>query len=156
MPTINQYSTLDTPAGGDLVPVYDNSNSDTRKLSLSALATYINAQASSTIGLKPEFTTQYSAPSATGFNVQITDGSDNIWLILTPLAGYAAGTITLPSIANVVDKQEIMVICTQAVTSLTVDGNGATGVVGEPTTIAANDYFTLKYDSLYKTWYRIK
>jgi hypothetical protein len=89
-----------------------------------------------------------------GFNTQITDGSDNIWLVLTPVAGYAAGTITLPVIANVVDKQEVKVICTQAVTTLTVAGNGATGVVGEPTTLAANDFFTLKYDTLYDTWYR--
>jgi hypothetical protein len=153
---ISQYSTVDTPSGGDLIPLYDISNSDTRKLSLTALATYINGLNTSTSGLKSESTTQYSSPSATAFNTQVTDGSANIWLLLTPLAGYAAGTITLPAIANVVDKQEVTVVCTQDVTTLTVAGNGATGVVGEPSGITANDYFTLKYDELYDTWYRVK
>ena len=151
---ISKYTTLSTPVAGDMLLAYDASNSDTRKITLSALATYVNAQAS-TSGYKDEYTTQYSAPSATGFNTQITDGSANIWLVLTPVAGYAAGTITLPAIANVVDKQEVKVVCTQAVTTLTIAGNGATGVVGEPTTLAANDFFTLKYDTLYDTWYRI-
>lgn len=157
MPKINEYSSLDTISGGDLLAVYDVSNSDTRKTSMSALAAYVLAQdtASDTAGLKQEYTTQYAAPSATGFNVQITDGSDNIWLVLTPTGGFAAGTITLPLKANVADKQEVMVITTQAVTALTVDGNGVAGVVGEPTTLAANDYFKLKYDALYDTWYRI-
>lgn len=151
---ISQYSTLDAPAGSDLLLVWDASNSDTRKISASALATYINGL-SSTSGLKPEDTMQYAAPSATGFNIQVTDGSDNIFLILTPSAGYASGTITLPAIANATAKQEVKVLCTQAVTTLTVAGNGATGVVGAPTTLAANDHFTLKYDALYDTWYRI-
>jgi hypothetical protein len=100
-------------------------------------------------------TTQYASPSATGFNVQITDGSASIHLILTPLAGYAAGTITLPAVGNVVDKQEVLVNCTQAVTTLTVAGNGAVAVTGEPSTLAANDFFRLKYDATMQTWYRV-
>ena len=155
MATIDNYSTL-TAAGGDLLAVYDVSNTDTRKLSLSALATYINNLNTSTTGLKSEATTQYSSPSATAFNTQVTDGSDNIWLLLTPTGAFAAGTITLPAIANVADKQEVTVVCTQDVTTLTVAGNGATGVVGEPSGLTANDYFTLKYDELYDTWYRVK
>ena len=150
---IGNYSTLSSPAAGDLLLAFDGNNSDTRKLSLSALATYVLAQ-STTTG-KQEATTQYAAPSATAFNIQVTDGDDNIWLLLTPTGAFAAGTITLPAIANVADKQEVTVVCTQDVTSLTVAGNGATGVVGEPTSITANDYFTLKYDTLYDTWYRI-
>ena len=94
-------------------------------------------------------------PSATGFNVPITDGPDNIWLILTPTAGYAAGTITLPSVTNAVDKQEVLVNCTQLVTSLTVDGNGATSVTGEPTSLGADDFFKLKFDIISKSWYRV-
>jgi len=152
---INQYSTLDSAAGSDLLLVYDASNSDTRKISLTALATYVNSL-SSLSGLKPESNTQYASPSATAFNIQVTDGDDNIFLIVTPTGAFAAGTITLPAIANVVDKQEVTVVCTQDVTALTVAGNGATGVVGAPTAITANDYFTLRFDTLYDTWYRVK
>lgn len=99
-------------------------------------------------------TTQYSAPGATGFSVQVTDGSDSIWLVLTPLAGYAAGTIVLPALTSSANKQEVLINCTQVVTTLTVDGNGST-VVGVPTTLAANDFFRLRYDSVLSTWYRV-
>lgn len=100
------------------------------------------------------YTPQYSAPSATAFSVQITDGRDNIHLILTPAAGYADGEIVLPAVANCVDGQSILINCTQIVTALVVDGNGAT-VTGAPTTLAANAYFTLKFDDVTDTWYRV-
>lgn len=100
------------------------------------------------------YTPQYSAPSATGFSVQITDGSGNIHLILTPAAGYAAGTIVLPAVANCIDGQDILVNCTQAVTTLTINGNGST-VTGAPTTLAANAFFRLRFDDVTNTWYRV-
>lgn len=153
MATINQLSATDSVSSGDLVPVYRSSTGDARKAAMSVLLSYM--QSNLTFPDAGAFTTQYAAPSATGFNIQITDGSDNIHLILTPDAGYAAGTITLPAIANVIDKQEILVNCTQAVTTLTVAGNGATAVTGEPSTLAANDFFRLKYDSLTDSWYRV-
>jgi len=97
--------------------------------------------------------TQHQA--ATGFTVAITDDSDSTHLILTPVAGYAAGTITLPALGKLVDKQEVLVNCTQAVTTLTIGANGATAVTGAPTTLAANDFFKLKYDAQTSTWYRV-
>jgi hypothetical protein len=98
--------------------------------------------------------TTYAAPSASGFTVTLPDNSSNKWLILTPTAGFAAGTIKLTALANAVDKQEIIVNCTQVVTALTVDGNGAT-VTGAPTTLAANAFFTLRFDAVLDTWYRV-
>lgn len=148
---ISQLSLLDTPVGADQVAVYSSANGDTRRLSLTALGTLVLSGAVAT----DDKTTQYSAPSATGFTVLITDSSASIWLILTPVAGYATGTITLPAVANAVDRQEILVNCTQAVTTLTVGGNGATAVTGAPTTLAANAYFRMRYDAATKTWYRV-
>ena len=145
MAQINQYPTANPLTGGDLLVLFSNSNSDSRKASLSALQAYLQANLTFDGG-KQAFTTQYFAPSATDFNAQITDGSDNIWLILTPDATYAAGTITLPTSTNVVDKQEVLINCTEIVTTLTVDGNGAT-VIGAPATLAANDTFKLKFDA---------
>lgn len=152
MSTINKLSATDAVVAGDLVPVFKTSNGDARKASMSVLLAYI--QANLTLG-RPVFVTQYAAPSATGFTVQITDSSVNSHLILTPVAGYADGTITLPAVANCIDKQEVLVNCTQAVTTLTVAGNGAVAVTGAPTTLAANDYFRLKYDLITQTWYRV-
>jgi hypothetical protein len=104
---------------------------------------------------QPQFTTQYAAPSSTGFSVQVTDGDDNIHLILTPTAGFAAGTIVLPAFSNAVDKQEVLVNCTQQITTLTINGNGALAVTGEPLSMGADDFFRLKYDLPSNTWYRI-
>ncbi len=153
MPTINQLSTASTLALTDLIAIYSSSNGDARKTSFNTILAFI--QANLTFPTSGVFTTQYAAPSATLFSVSITDGSANIHLILTPTAGFADGTIVLPAVANAVDKQEILVNCTQVVTALVINGNGATAVTGAPTLLAANDFLRLKYDAPTSTWYRV-
>lgn len=155
MATFNELSSIDALGPGDNLPIYDQSNGTPRKVSISALISYLNGSLTFPSTGVPESTTQRSAPSATGFSVAITDGSDNIHLILTPTAGFAAGTIVLPASGNAIDKQTVLVNCTQAVTTLTIDANGATAVTGEPTALSANDFFTLKYDLQTSTWYRV-
>lgn len=157
MPQINQLSAVDQLAAGDSFPIFDTSNGDARKISASALLAYVQANLTFPSAGMPQFETQYAAPSASGFSVTIapTVEGDNVHLILTPTAGYAAGTIVLPPVANVIDKQEVLVNCTQQVTALTVNGNGAVAVTGEPTSLGADDYFRLKYDATVQTWYRV-
>lgn len=127
-----------------------NDSGQDYKYQSSALVSYVSAN----INVTDNKETQYASPSATGFSVSINDNSNSAWLLLTPLAGYAAGTIVLPALNNCVDKQEIIVNTTQAVTTLTINANGAQ-VVGAPTTLAANAYFTLRFDKLFSTWYRV-
>lgn len=156
MPTINQLNSIDTPSGSDLLPVYSQTNGDARKLSLSNLLLWLTTNTpTATNNNQPQFATQYAAPSATGFTVQILDGSDNVWLILTPTAGFAAGTIKLPDASKCVDKQEVLVNCTQQVTTLTVGGNGAMAVTGEPLSLGADDLFRLRFDRATSSWYRV-
>lgn len=115
---------------------------------MSVLLKYFQSQLTANGGL----ITQYAAPNATGFTVTIappTDGS-SMFLLLTPTGAFAAGTITLPT--NAKDGQEVLVTCTQAVTALTV--NGGT-VNGAPTALTANGFFRLRYDGVFKNWYRI-
>jgi len=150
MVDINKLSAVDTLAAGDQLPVWDTSNGDTRRASLTTLTEYIQAN----ITAVDSFITQYSAPSATGFSVQVNDDNDSVWLVLTPVAGYAAGTLVLPAVAKCVLGQEVLVNCTQAVTTLTIDGNGAT-VTGEPSALSANDFFRLRFDDVTDTWYRV-
>jgi hypothetical protein len=150
MPTINALTAVDTVAAGDAIPVYSSANGDARKASVTVLQSYMQ----SALTLPSAMDTQYASPSATGFTVAITDSSASTWLILTPTAGFAAGTLTLPASTNAVDKQELLVNCTQAVTTLTVSGNGAT-VTGAPTTLAANAAFRLRYNASNTTWYRV-
>ena len=157
MTAINRLSAVDSIASTDLFPVWSNGSADARKAAASVLLAYMQANLTFTsqgAGIV-EYATQRSAPSATGFSVAITDDDDSTHLILTPVAGYAAGTIVLPAVANAIDKQRVLVNCTQAVTTLTVDKNGATAVTGAPTTLAANGFFTLKYDLPTLTWYRV-
>lgn len=139
-------------AVADSLPFLSAANGADRRTSVTQLVALI--QALLTDDNNPA--TQYAAPSATGFTVTVaplaTGGS--VWLLLTPLAGYAAGAITLPAQALCVDGQELIVNTTQAVTALTVSGNGST-VNGAPTTLAANAFFRLRFDGVFKAWYRI-
>lgn len=147
--SINQLSAADSPAAGDLLPLWSTSNGDTRKLSLTALLAWLQGQLTATGG----FITQYAAPSATGFSVTVsppTNGT-NVRLLLSPVAGYAAGTIVLPS--TPVDGQEVLVSSTQSVTTLTV--SAANTLNGAPTTLAANAFFRMRYDGTLGGWYRV-
>jgi hypothetical protein len=152
---INQLTALSSLAAGDNIAIGSSSNGDDRRAALSLLLSWL--QSNLTIvdaSAFTEYTTQYAAPSASGQNIQVTDADDNYHLIITPVAGYAAMTITMPSSTNAADKQDILINCTQAVTTLTMAGNGAT-VAGAPTTLAANAFFRLKYDLPGTTWYRV-
>lgn len=150
MPQINQLSAVDQVQPGDQVPIYSSSNGDARKASLSLLKTFFQEG----ITAADDKITQYAAPSATAFSIQVNNAADSIWLVLTPTAGFAAGTLVLPAVANCVDRQEVLVNCTQAVTTLTVSGNGAT-VTGAPTALTANGFFRLRFDAVTDTWYRV-
>lgn len=150
MTTINQLSAVDAVVSSDQVPIYSSSNGDARKASMSVIKDYVLSDATAA----DDKVTQYASPAATGFTVTVNNSSSSVWLILTPLAGYAAGTITLPAVANCVDRQEVLVNTTQAVTTFTVSGNGAT-VIGAPTTLAANAFFRLRFDAVLDVWYRV-
>src|SRR5262249_14197408 len=134
MPTINQFTRATELSAGDLFPIFATGDGDARAAALSLLQEWM--QDNLDFSNSGAYASQYAAPSATGFSVTITDGSadgvtsDNVHLILTPLAGYAAGTIVLPAKAGLVDKQEVLVNCTQAVTALTVSLNGAAAAIG--------------------------
>ena len=147
MTSIIDLTATTTPALADQLPVYSSQGGDTKRMGLSQLRDFLQANLTF-LGLN--MSQQYAAPSASGFSVAI--GSSDTWLILTPVAGYAAGTIVLP--ASPVNEQEIIVNCTQSVTALTVSGNGKT-VTGAPTTLAANAFFRLRFDGVTNAWYRV-
>lgn len=150
MPTINQLTAVDVVQAGDLIPIFSQANGDARKTSLTTLAAFIQTLISSADNKQ----TQYAAPNNSGFSVSVNGTGLNVWLVLTPSVGYAAGTIILPAVAGVLDKQEILVNTTQAVTALTINANGAT-IVGAPTTLAAGGFFRLRFDGVLDTWYRV-
>lgn len=140
-----------TLSAASQLPFYDPANGGDARASITALVALLGGL----LGAGSTQVTQYAAPNATGFNVLINPPvpGTSVWLVLTPLAGYAAGTVTLPMVAAAQHGQELHVSCTQAVTALTIAGNGAT-VNGAPASIAANGFFRMKFDAVLDAWYR--
>jgi hypothetical protein len=151
---IDQLTRVTSMNTGDRIPKYDASNADDATISYTNFLTALNAILEPA-NSRPVFTKQTSTPTA-GATIQVTDGSDDIWLLITPAGTLATLTITLPAIANVRDGQEILIYCSQIITTLTIDENGATDLINEPTSLAANQTFTLKYDSTSDTWYNMQ
>lgn len=149
---IDRLNSVDEVSASDLLAIFSTANGSDRKLAVSALLTFLRANLALN-GLA----TQYAGPTATGFNVAVTQPdalNTGTWLALTPAAAYAAGTITLPAVAGVLHGQELLVSTTQTVTTLTIAANGATLAAGMPTTITAATPFRLKFDAVLDTWYR--
>lgn len=145
---IERLSLTDTITGSTYFAV--NINNQDYRAAADTVAQYIQSQGSAGDGK----IIQYSGPTATGFTTTITDSSASVWLVLTPNATMAAGTIILPNVANCVEQQEILVSSSQTVTALTINLNGALGV-GTPTTISSGGFFRLRFEPILKTWYRV-
>ena len=142
----------DIIAGGDLIALFKQTMGDVRKSSITLLLNFMQENLVFPTG---SYISQYSAPSTTGFSIPITDDKTNIHLILTPTLSLAEGTLIFPLASNVLDKQEVLVNCTQAITTLNISENGAISVTGAPITLAVNDFFRMKYDLPTMVWYRI-
>jgi len=147
------YSRKTDPKLNDLDFIWDNENSDWALVAYSNLLALFEANI--TLPGATEATTQYSAPSLTGFNIIINDDNLDTHLILTPSTAFADGAITLPMHTNLRDKQYFIMNTTEQITNFTVNLNGAAGAHGIPSSMGADDYMTLKYDLTVNTWYRI-
>ena len=149
MPTINQLPTITTLSGGDQLPVYATSNGDARKACITTLVEYFQ-----TTFADPNYTVVINAPTNSGFNIALAASSQSIWLIMNPTGTFAAGSVTLPPVANCYDGQEIIMISTQTISALTINGNGGT-LVGVPASLGAGSSFTIRFNELQSTWYTI-
>lgn len=147
-PFIPNLSTSSSFTASDYVIMAQGNNNNAQRVSAAVMAAFFADYL--VVGALLSY---YSAPSATGFTTTVPDTDDNYWVILTPVAGYANGTIVLPAAATAADQQTVQVNCTQAVTTLAITSTGGT-VTGAPTTLAANAFFTLRFDAVTSTWYR--
>ncbi len=141
----------DTVSGSDQVVLYKTTDVDFRSASMSALVAYLQ----SALTFPGQYVRQDSAPSASPFTLAITSGNQDIFLRLTPTGTMAVGTLTLPLASGCLDGQRVMVFTTQAVTTLNLTLNGATAVLGAPTTLAQYGYFTLVFDIVTLNWNRV-
>ncbi len=146
MANINQLSVTDRLTSGDQLAVWVTNNGDTRRASLNTLTSYMQ----DSLTLPGALVTQYAAPSTSGASVSVLSG--DTWLILTPTVALDEASIVLPSMPA--DRAEVNVNCTQAITALAVSAGGTT-VTGAPTALAANSFFTMRYDAATAAWYRV-
>lgn len=93
--------------------------------------------------------TEYQTP-LTGFT--LTPANTTNTLILEPAGALLAGTVNMPD--SPVDGQIFGVVCTQAITTLTIVPGGGQIVNGLITAIIANGYATWLYRATNSTWYR--
>lgn len=151
MPVINQLPSVSSSevTSSDLLPVYNNTNGDARKLSLANLLEWFRTNFTN-----PAFTTDLQTPGD-GFNITLTQDSKNYWLLLRPTSALATGTIVLPAPSVATDGQEVLVTTTLQIASFTVNGNGATAVYGAPSVLAAEDKFKLRYNTQTTSWYLV-
>jgi len=141
-----------TPGEDAQIPFYDVPNGVDRRCTIAALRALILGDSASDV---EGMVTQYSNPSASGFSVTIAplvDGQ-NVWLLLQPTGAFAAGTIVLPAKTELLDHQEVEIVSTQNVATLTLNGNGAS-LTGAPTALTANTPVKLRFDVITGTWYR--
>ena len=150
MPTINQLPLLAQVSPGDQVPVYSPNNGDARRLPVSSLLQYFQQTFAS-----PTLATNVYTPG-TGFNVAVpTPVAAQQWMLIQPVGTLALGTITLPLNTQTPDGTEVLVTTTQQITGFTLALNGATAAYGAPSTLAAEDFFRMRFVQATNSWYRI-
>lgn len=152
MSAIDKLTSVSTLDASDKIALFSSSVGSDAAATLATLAAYLQTL----LAAGSELISQYAAPNATGFSVQISppENGASVYLTLTPVAGYAAGTIVLPAVASCQHGQEVLVSTTNSITTLTINANGSS-VVGGPSSLAAGGFFRLRFDGIYKTWSRV-
>jgi len=150
MPYINQLPLLAVASPGDQIPVYTPNNGDARRLPIGALLAYFQQTFAS-----PTLATNVYTPG-TGFNLPVpTPVAQQQWMLIQPAGTLATGTVTLPLNTQTPDGTEVLITTTQQITAFTLNANGATQLYGDPTTLAAEDFFRMRFVQATNSWYRI-
>lgn len=150
MALIYQLPLLSQVSAGDQLAVYAPNTGDARRLPISTLLQYFQQTFAA-----PTLATNVYVPG-TGFNIAVpTPVSQQQWILLQPAGLLATGTVTLPLNTATPDGTEILVTTTQQITAFTLALNGATAAYGDPLTLAAEDFFRMRFVQATNSWYRI-
>lgn len=150
MALIYQLPLLAQASPGDQFAVYAPNTGDARRLPMSALLTFFQQQFAA-----PTMATNLYTPG-TGFNIAApTPVSQQQWILIQPAGTLATGTVTLPLNTSTPDGTEILITTTQQVTTFTLALNGAAAAYGDPATLAAEDFFRMRFYQATNSWYRI-
>ena len=150
MALIYQLPLLTQVSAGDQLAVYAPNTGDARRLPISSLLQYFQQ-----VFAAPTLATNIYVP-ATGFNIAVpTPVAQQQWVLLQPVSTLAVGTITLPLNTATPDGTEVLITTTQQITTFTLGLNGAAAAFGDPTTLAAEDFFRMRFVQATNSWYRI-
>jgi len=150
MPQIYQLPLVNQASLGDQIPVYTPNNGDARRMSLNTLLQFFQQQFAS-----PTLATNIYTPG-TGFSIGVpTPVSQQQWMLLQPAGTLATGTITLPLNTITPDGTEVLITTSQQITAFTLGLNGAAAAYGDSTTLAAEDFFRMRFVLATNSWYRI-
>jgi hypothetical protein len=150
MALIYQLPLLSQASPGDQLAVYAPNTGDARRLPMSALLAYFQQQFAA-----PTVATNLYTPG-TGFNIALpTPVAQAQWAVIQPAGTLATGTVTLPLNTLTPDGTEVLITTTQQITAFTLALNGAAAGFGDPTTLAAEDFFRMRFYQATNSWYRI-
>ena len=150
MPQIYQLPLVSQASLGDQLAVYTPNNGDARRMSLNTLLAFFQQQFAA-----PTLATSIYTPT-TGFSIGVpTPVSQQQWMLLQPAGTLASGTVTLPLNTATPDGTEVLITTSQQITAFTLGANGAANLYGDPTTLAAEDFFRMRYVQSLNSWYQI-
>jgi hypothetical protein len=140
---------MSSVSSGDQLPIYSPNNGDARRVSIGALLDYFEQTFAS-----PTTATNIYTPG-TGFNIAVPTPTGPQWILIQPAGTLATGTVTLPLNTITPDGTEVLITTTQQITTFTLAANGASHVYGDPSTLAAEDFFKMRFVQSTNSWYRI-
>jgi len=101
-----------------------------------------------------EFIQTVSTPN-TGFNYSVPADSSNRWTIFNPSTSLSTGTITLPTISNLIDNQEYIFSTTKQINSITFNKSDASDIYNIPSALAVGVSLKIKYNSSLTSWFKV-
>lgn len=146
-------NSTDALQSGDQFVIFKANSCDYRALDLDTLISWVIEQLPASVATPLAPLVQYFNPVG-DFTIAVENHIEGTYLLMSPLAGIANGTINLPDSTELIDKQLFMFFCSQQITNFTINGNGA-AVRGGPTAIAAESFFKLQFDKLSGAWNRV-
>jgi hypothetical protein len=150
MALIYQLPLLSQVSAGDQLAVYAPNTGDARRLPISQLLQYFQQ-----VFAAPSMATNLYTPG-TGFSISLpTPVAQQQWVLIQPAGTLASGTVTLPVSTATPDGTEVLITTTQQITGFTLAPNGAAALYGDPTTLAAEDFFRMRFYQATNSWYRI-
>jgi len=147
-----RLNTTDKLDSGDQFVIYKGNCTDFRALPQDILLEWIKANLPET-QTQGKPVVQHYNPNG-NFSLNVENHPEGTYLLLNPSTGIENGTLVLPDSNEIVDQQLIQFSCSQQITNLTINGNGAV-VIGAPNAISAEAFFKIQYDKLAGTWYRV-